>query len=89
MSWRGQEYGHAQASGNTPNPASRGQFKSGQLLRCSGQVVWVRIFKNAEEVRLAAAEWIKLYNEHWLIQRHQRRAPALYRASLLASKVRA
>ena len=51
------------------------------------QLLWVRVFRDAEEVRQAAAAWIKLYNEHWLIERHDHRAPAAVRRSLLATKV--
>jgi putative transposase len=51
------------------------------------QLLWVRVFRNAEEVRQAAAAWITLYNEHWLIERHDHRAPAAVRRSLLATKV--
>lgn len=51
------------------------------------QLLWTRRFKNAEDVRLAVAEWIQLYNEHWLIERHGHRAPAARRRELLAIKV--
>jgi transposase InsO family protein len=51
------------------------------------QLLWVRVFRGAEEVRHAVAEWVTLYNEHWLIERHGHRAPAAVRRSLLANKV--
>lgn len=51
------------------------------------QLLWVRTFKNAEEVRLAVAEWVMLYNEHWLIERNGHKAPAALRRERLALKV--
>jgi len=40
------------------------------------QLLWVRNFVDAEDVRRAVTEWAKLYNEHWLIERHGHRPPA-------------
>ncbi len=51
------------------------------------QLLWVRSFRNAEELRLALAEWVRIYNESWLIERHGHRSPAAVRRSLLALKV--
>lgn len=51
------------------------------------QLLWVRRFEDAEEVRQAVAEWIAVYNEHWLIERHGHRPPAAVRRELLALKV--
>lgn len=51
------------------------------------QLLWTRRFKNAEDVRLAVAEWVRVYNEQWLIERHGHRAPAAKRRELLALKV--
>jgi transposase InsO family protein len=51
------------------------------------QLLWTRRFKNAEDVRLAVAAWSRVYNEHWLIERHGFRAPAVVRRELLAIKV--
>lgn len=32
------------------------------------QLLWVRTFRNAEELRLALLQWRRVYNEHWLIE---------------------
>jgi putative transposase len=34
------------------------------------QLLWVKCFKNVEELRLALHEWAILYNDKWLIERH-------------------
>jgi transposase InsO family protein len=51
------------------------------------QLLWVRSFADAEDVRRAVLEWIALYNENWLIERHGHRPPAAVRRELLAVKV--
>jgi putative transposase len=51
------------------------------------QLLWIRSFVDAEDVRRALFEWIALYNEHWLIERHGHRPPAAVRRELLAVKV--
>lgn len=51
------------------------------------QLLWIRYFRDAEEVRLAVADWARVYNEQWLIERHGHRAPAARRRELLALKV--
>jgi transposase InsO family protein len=48
------------------------------------QLLWVRVFRNAEELRRALIDWANLYNQHWLIERHGHRPPALVRQQLLA-----
>jgi transposase InsO family protein len=53
------------------------------------QLLWVRSFVNAEDVRRAVTEWIRLYNEHWLIERQGHRPPAAVRRGLLAQKASA
>ena len=53
------------------------------------QLLWVRAFVDAEDVRRAVAAWIVLYNENWLIERHGHRPPAAVRRDLLDSKVSA
>jgi len=37
------------------------------------QLLWVRTFRTVEEVRVALHEWLELYNERWLIERHGHR----------------
>lgn len=51
------------------------------------QLLWVRNFVDAEDVRRAVAAWITIYNEHWLIERHGHRSPAAVRREHLAHKV--
>lgn len=53
------------------------------------QLLWVRTFETVEELRLALHEWLKVYNEQWLIERHGHRCPAQVRRDLLASSVAA
>ena len=53
------------------------------------QVLWIRSFVDAEDVRRAVTEWIRLYNEHWLIERHGHRPPAAVRRALLAQETSA
>lgn len=51
------------------------------------QLLWIRSFVDAEDVRRAVTQWIALYNENWLIERHGHRSPAAVRRELLAVKV--
>ena len=53
------------------------------------QLLWVRTFETVEELRLALHEWLAVYNEQWLIERHDHRSPAQVRRDLLASSVAA
>jgi transposase InsO family protein len=53
------------------------------------QLLWVRCFDTVEELRLALHDWLKLYNERWLIERHGHRSPAQVRRELLAQQVAA
>lgn len=46
------------------------------------QLLWVRTFRNVEELRLALLEWRRVYNEHWLIERHGHLTPVQARAKL-------
>lgn len=47
------------------------------------QLLWVRTFRNVEELRQALHEWVRLYNEEWLIERHGFKSPAQRRRELL------
>jgi putative transposase len=40
------------------------------------QLLWVRSFRTVEELREALHEWVKIYNESWLVERHGHRSPA-------------
>ena len=42
-------------------------------------LLWVRTFRNVEELRLALIDFRQTYNEHWLIERHGHRSPAKFR----------
>jgi len=41
--------------------------------------LWVRTFRDVEELRLALIDFRQTYNEHWLIERHGHRSPAQFR----------
>lgn len=49
------------------------------------QLLWVRTFQTVEELRGALHDWLRLYNEQWLVERHGFRAPAQVRRDLLAT----
>jgi putative transposase len=48
------------------------------------QLLWVHAYRTVEELRLAMLEWLKVYNENWLIQRHGHRSPAQVRRDFIA-----
>jgi transposase InsO family protein len=39
------------------------------------QLLWVRTFQTVEELRQALLDWLRLYNEQWLVERHGFRSP--------------
>jgi len=45
-------------------------------------LLWVRDFATVEELRLALLEFRRLYNEHWILERHGYLTPAQVRAQL-------
>src|SRR4051812_8086537 len=49
------------------------------------QVVWGRIFRNAEEVRAAVRAFVARYNEHWLLEKNASRSPAQTRREWFAA----
>jgi transposase InsO family protein len=49
------------------------------------QLLWINSFLNLEELRRALAEWVKVYNEKWLVARHGYRSPAQVRRDYIAS----
>ena len=49
------------------------------------QLLWVRTFQTVEELRQALHEWLHLYNEQWLVERHGFRSPTQVRRDLLAT----
>jgi len=46
------------------------------------QVVFGRVFKNVNEVRVAVADFVKLYNESWLLEKLEHRSPLQERERL-------
>ena len=50
------------------------------------QLLWLRPFKNVEELRLALHGWAAKYNEHWLIERHGFLTPNQARRDLEAQQ---
>lgn len=45
-------------------------------------LLWVRTFATIEELRLALLEWMKIYNEQWLLERHGYLTPQQVRVEL-------
>ncbi|MDZ7379466.1 MAG: integrase core domain-containing protein [candidate division KSB1 bacterium] len=48
------------------------------------QLLWGRTFRTVEELRIGLHEWLKTYNERWLIERHGYRSPARVRREWVA-----
>ena len=44
----------------------------------------MRSFATGEELQLALAEWAKLYNREWMIERHDHRSPSEARRAYYA-----
>jgi putative transposase len=42
-------------------------------------LLWVRTFRDVEDLRLALIDFRQTYNERWLIERHGHRSPAQFR----------
>lgn len=53
------------------------------------QLLWIRTFRNAEEVRIAGLAWANLYNQHWLLERHGLRSPHHARTQWLEARTAA
>ena len=53
------------------------------------QVLRVRTFQTVEDLRLALHDWLHLYDEQWLVERHGFRAPTQVRQDFLAPSVAA
>ncbi len=53
------------------------------------QFLWVYTFRTVEELRLALHEWVKTYNQNWLVARHGYRSPAQIREAITAATVAA
>ncbi len=53
------------------------------------QLLWVRTFQTVEDLRQALHDWLRLYNEHWLVERHGFRAPAHVRRDFQATSIAA
>lgn len=53
------------------------------------QLLWVKVFRNAEEVRQALQEWKREYNEGWLVERWNYLSPLEAKAALRAGKAAA
>jgi len=48
------------------------------------QLLWVRTFQTVEDLRRALLDWLRLYNEQWLVERHGFRSPAQVRRDFLS-----
>lgn len=53
------------------------------------QLLWVRTFQTVEELRQALLDWLRLYNEQWLVERHGFRSPIQVRRDFQATLVAA
>jgi putative transposase len=53
------------------------------------QLLWVRTFQTVEELRQALLDWVRLYTEQWLVERHGFRSPEQVRRDFLATSVAA
>lgn len=53
------------------------------------QLLWVRTFQTVEDLRRALHDWLRLYNEQWLVERHGFRSPIQVRRDFLAMSVAA
>lgn len=49
------------------------------------QLVGVRTFQIVEDLRQALHDWLRLYNEQWLVERHGFRSPAQVRRDVVAT----
>jgi hypothetical protein len=81
-------------SGSQPSPAFvRSREGNGCIERffraLKEQLLSVRPYRNAEELRLPPLEWIERYNERWLVEHHRHRSPAVVRRKHLALKASA
>lgn len=52
------------------------------------QLLWIRSFATIEELRRALIDWAELYNERWMIERHQHQSPAHVRRAYYAANTR-
>jgi len=53
------------------------------------QLLWVKTFRTAEDLRQAVADWVAVYNERWLIERLGHRSPAGARRDRVALRASA
>jgi putative transposase len=53
------------------------------------QLLWVRTFQTVEDLRYALHDWLRIYNEQWLVERHGFRSPAQVRRDFQATSVAA
>jgi putative transposase len=49
------------------------------------QLLWVRTFQTVEELRQVLLDWLRLYNEQWLAERHGFGSPIQVRRDLLVT----
>jgi len=50
------------------------------------QLLWVRVFRNVEELRCALAEFRERYNQRWIVQRLDYLTPAQLASNSLHSE---
>ena len=49
-------------------------------------LLWVRHFKTIEKLRLAVLEFRQIYNEKWIMQRHQYKTPAQFGRDIMDNR---
>tara|TARA_B100000780_G_C21051687_1_gene422368 strand:- start:745 stop:960 length:216 start_codon:yes stop_codon:yes gene_type:complete len=52
-------------------------------------LLWAKHFKTIEDLRLALLEFHKIYNEKWIIHRHQYKTPAQFRGDIIDNRAMA
>lgn len=51
------------------------------------QLLWLHMYSSVEDLYKAVAQWIKNYNEHWMVQKNMNMSPADSRAKFVIKKV--
>ena len=52
-------------------------------------LLWVTYFATIEELRMALIDFMRIYNEQWILERHDYQTPNQVRQSLLQEKAKA
>lgn len=55
------------------------------ILTLNDQLLWVRTFRTVEELRQTLLDWLRLYNEQWIVERQAFRSSLQVRRELLVT----